>query len=142
MCIRDSTQLWEEKGDNSMSKAHTMASMGVTWVGANKKSRAANAEKVTARLMDHYNGTARPGLVVFDTCRMTIKTLPGIQTDSNDIECPQKGGSDHWYDMVSYAVAYASNGAKGIGKRRKAKDVWETRGKKTSPKSTRNRLGY
>jgi len=132
------TQLWEEKGEGAKSKAQTMASMGVGWVGANKKSRAANAEKVTARLMDHYNGAARPGLVVFDTCVMTIKTLPGIQTDPNDIECPQKGGSDHWYDMVSYAVAYASQGPKGISKRRR-QEHGESRTKK---RATRNRLGY
>lgn len=135
------TQLWEERGEGAKSKAHMMSDVGVTWTRADKKSRASNAEKVTARLMDHHGGAARPGLVVFDTCVMTIKTLPSIQTDPNDIECPMKGGQDHWYDETSYSVAHASQGPKGIGKRRKVRQEWEDDEKRPRRKQ-RNRLGY
>jgi hypothetical protein len=136
------TQLWDAATDKvgSKSKASVMAELGVIWVQADKKSRATNAERLTKRLMDHHHGATRPGFVVFDTCKMTIKTLPGIQTDPNDIECPMKGGMDHWYDMVSYACAYASHGAKGVAKKRRIREIWED--ETDSRPRRRGRLGY
>lgn len=120
------TQLWEERGDSAKSKASTMRDLGIPWRHANKKagSRADNASRVYKRLMDHDEGADRPGLIVFDTCIKTIETLPGIQTDPNDVECPLKGGDDHWYDMIAYAVAFASHGAKGIPSKRKIREVF------------------
>lgn len=132
------TQLWEERGDSAKSKAAVMRDMGVSWTRANKKSRADNASKVYKRLEDHCNGATRPGLIVFDKCVKTIETLPGIQTDPNDIECPLKGGDDHWYDMVSYSCAFASRGAKGIPKKRSITPVWDDE----PSRSSRGKFGY
>lgn len=136
------TQLWEQRGDGAKTKASIFSEKGIPWGFANKKSRAANAEKVTGRLMDDCGGTARPGLVVFNSCVMTIKTLPTIQTNPDNIEEPQKGGQDHWYDMVSYGVAYASQGAKGIPKRRRIKEPWEMDDEKRPRRKVRGPLGY
>lgn len=108
------TQLWEQRGDSSKSKAQVFADMGIMWTPANKKSRYGNAQLVMKRLKDHHHGTTVPGLVFFDTCTQTITTLPAIQTDPKDLEVPLDGGEDHWYDAVAYAVAFASHGLEGI----------------------------
>lgn len=116
------TQLWEERGDSGQSKADVMASMGVTWMQADKKSRYTNAQRLMKRLVDHRNGTTTPGIVFFETCKQCITTIPGIQTDPNDPECPMDGGEDHWHDAVLYACAFASHGRRGIPNLRRIDD--------------------
>lgn len=101
------TQLWEERGDTGISKAQEFANAGVSWVRANKKSRARNSQLFLDRLKDRRAMT--PGIVFFETCRDTIRTIPGIQSDPNDPESPQEGGDDHWHDETLYACSYASN---------------------------------
>jgi phage terminase large subunit len=108
------TQLWEERGERGKSKAEEMADVGVFWTRADKKSRVRNAERVLQRLNDHHEGTVTPGLMVFQNCRMLIRTLPGIQSDPGNPEEPMKGGEDHHYDTLSYGVAYASR--PGVGR--------------------------
>lgn len=116
------TQLWEERGDRGKSKAEEMAAVGVTWVRADKKSRATNAERMLVRLRDHHDRTTTPGLVYFNNCRMAIRTIPAMPTDPNDSSVPVKGGADHWLDSSMYACAFASHGAKAIPKRRTEDD--------------------
>lgn len=109
------SQLWEERGESSMTKAQVMAKMGVPWVVADKKSRQHNSERVLKRLRAHENGTKPPGIVFLEgRCRNAVTTIPSIQTDPKNEEQPQDGGDDHWHDSVCYAVAYASHGAHGI----------------------------
>ena len=110
------TQLWEERGDTGLSKAAAMLRKGVAWRKADKRagSRVANAERISKRLRDHASGTTTPGLVIFDTCRKLIETLPSIQTDPHDINRPMDGGDDHWFDSLCYAAAYASRGRMGV----------------------------
>jgi len=108
------TQLWEERGDTSMSKAEAMQSVGVHWVRADKKSRQHNSEKFMSRLLDHRHNTTLPGIMFFSDCGQCIQTIPGIQGDPNDLETPMKGGQDHHHDAVVYSCAYASRGAAGI----------------------------
>lgn len=108
------TQLWEKRGDVGLSKAAEMAKVGVHWKPADKRSRVRNAERVMERLTDHEGGLSIPGLVFFKNCRKTVETVPQIQIDPDDPECPAKGGKDHWYDALSYACAYASRGGDGV----------------------------
>jgi len=97
------TQLWEERGHRGPTMADDMARIGIYWNRATKGRKQA-AQQVIKRLKQHgYND--RPGLMFFDRCQMCIKTIPALGTDESDPEVPKKGGPDHWYDAVSYAVA-------------------------------------
>lgn len=107
------TQLWEERGDVSESKAAIMARFGVTWAKA-KKNRQANARMFTERLNDHHNFTTNPGIIFFENCKMCTTTIPTIAVDPENSECPLDGGYDHPHDMVLYGCAYASRGRAGI----------------------------
>ena len=109
------TQLWEERGDQGVPKIAEFNEHGVRWTQADKSkgSRARHSERITMRLKDHRGGITTAGLVFFNTCTKCIQTIPAMQTDPNDPECTVKGGDDHWHDMVSYAVSYASLGQVG-----------------------------
>lgn len=108
------TQLWERRGETGMSKAQEFAKEGVLWQKADKRSRQRNAEHIVKRLRDHRNETQTPGLVIFDTCRKLISTLPSIQAEEGNPEIPADGGNDHWFDSLSYGCAYASRGHVGM----------------------------
>jgi hypothetical protein len=102
-----------------------MQDEGVLWIPADKKSRATNHQRVYARLNGHQNFTREPELILFRSrCPKLIETLPSLQTDPDNPDQPQDGGDDHWTDSLSYGVAFASRGHKGIPKRRQ-KDEWE-----------------
>lgn len=104
------TQLWEDRGDTSPTKAAEMAKAGVRWRKANKRSRQRNAEHVGMRLMSvDEHGSTGPGLYIFNTCKKLHRTLPLIPTDPGDATVPKKGGEDHWYDSESYACNYAKS---------------------------------
>lgn len=118
-------QLWEDRGDVGLSKAAIMAKNGVLWHRADKKSRVTNAERLLFRLKGTESGSLKPGLVFFDTCHNTIRTVPMIQTDPDRPDLPADGGEDHWLDMVQYACAFASYGRAGIGSVRRKRDPWE-----------------
>jgi hypothetical protein len=135
------TQLWEERGESGKTKAQNMASKGVYWTKADKQSRQHNAERFVARLRDHHMGKATPGVVFFNTCREMVKTVPQIQTDPDNIECPADGGDDHSHDNVLYACAYASRGRIGMPKPTPTSQ-WETDDEVDEVKDRRGRLGY
>ena len=99
------TQLWEERGHRGPTMASDMQTIGVTWVKANKKSRATNAQNVMSRLKSRGLND-RPAMMFFETCRGCVTTIPAIGTDPTATEEPMKGGSDHWYDAVSYAASH------------------------------------
>lgn len=100
------TQISEQRGSSAPSIAEEMSSLGVSWVGANKTSRAANAQRVIGCLKSRHGDGQMPGLMFFDTCAQCRRTIPAIQADESHPEEPAKGGDDHWYDAVAYAVAY------------------------------------
>lgn len=108
------TQLWEQRGERGKSKAEEMSAVGVNWTKADKKSRVRNAERVAKRLADHDGGTRTPGMVVFQTCKMLIRTIPAMQAELGNPSEPAKGGDDHGYDAISYLVAYCSR--PGVGR--------------------------
>lgn len=101
-------QLWEQRGDIGRAKYQEFAERGITWVKADKRSRARNAQLLLSRIMDHRNQTTTPGIVFFNTCKNAIRTIPVIPTDPKNPEAPMDGGEDHWHDSVLYGCAYAS----------------------------------
>lgn len=109
------TQLWEQRGEHdTKTKAETFAEMGIDWVPADKRDRAANGQRVLRRLRDHRNRTTYPGLSFTSDCVRTIKCIRTIPTaknpDGTPKEEPAKGADDHPCDMVMYSCAYASRG--------------------------------
>ena len=119
-----------------------MAEVGVNWVKANK-ARRSNSQLLIERLKDHRNYTTKPGFMVFPDCVNTIRTIPAIQTDENDQDCPADGGEDHWHDETLYAHAHASNGRRGVAKRSREEDDWAAEDRKVKVSSgRRGRTGY
>lgn len=100
------TQLWEERGDTSRTKAEMFAVHGVVWTKC-KKNRQRSAELIIARLKAHKGRTREPGLVLFKQCQKLRKNLVGVQTNPKDPEIPLESKHDHWYDSCCYAVVYA-----------------------------------
>lgn len=137
------TQLWEARGDVGLTKAQQFAKAGVSWVQADKRSRARNSQLLTTRLKNQ--SSMRPGgIVVMRNCKETIRTVPSIPTDPNDPEAPAEGGDDHWHDETVYACAYASKGKPGTSKdraREKYDDEREEELEEGAPR-TRGRYGY
>lgn len=134
------TQLWEERGQAARNMGDIMASMGVPWLKADKKSRTGNAGKFLARLTDHDNLATTPGIVFFQSCKEATTTIPAIPTSKKDSETPMDGGPDHWHDSVLYACAYASHGRRGIAERRRDPDDWEI--ESATAAQPRGRHGY
>lgn len=135
-------QVWEQRGDNTISKGERFARCGVSWVPANKRWRANDAMLLAKRLIEDIDGL--PGFMVFEDCTMTIKTLPAIGTEPDDPETPQDGGDDHWHDMVRYAVAYVARSAKGKAAPKKEhwQDTMERVREKKEPGRGVGRRGY
>lgn len=119
------TQIWEERGDTAKRKIDLFVERGVNWVQADKKSRAANAERLIKRLRDHNCGTRAPGIMFMSNCKYTISSLPQIQTDPDCVEEPLKGGDDHAADETMYACAYASHGSSRIYVAKDERDEFE-----------------
>lgn len=100
-------QLWEQRGSSAMNKYQEMVEVGVDWCKADQKSRETNCEVFTNRLLSHENFTKLPGIVFFENCKMSIQTIPALETDVSNLEVPKKGPQDHWYDRNTYAAQYA-----------------------------------
>src|SRR5690606_958908 len=106
--------LWEERGDSGKSKAAVFAELGVYWEPADKASIERNAERVTARLRD-YDERRPPGLLIFEGCKKTREMLASIKCDEKDSTIPDKKSPlKHWFDILAYGAAKASQGPGGI----------------------------
>jgi hypothetical protein len=141
------TQLWEMRGHGQrMSMAEEFARAGVSWIPAEKTSdtsvRWISAQRVSQRLADHHSGTTTPGLVFFNTCKNSIRTLPSIQAEAGDPEMPQDGGEDHWFDAIRYACTFASRGRKALGMAPIDREDLERRALKKETGYDRGRDGY
>lgn len=101
------TQIWEERGEAAKTKYQFFVENGVDWCRADKKSREDNAQTLSGLLTSHENFTKSPGIVFFETCKMTIQVIPAMETNPNNLEEPKKGGFDHPYDETTYACRYA-----------------------------------
>jgi hypothetical protein len=108
------TQLWEERGDSGKSKAAVFEEHGLHWEPADKASIQRNAERVAERLRD-YDEKRPPALMVFENCKKTREMLSSIKVDEKDSLIPDKKSPlKHWFDIVAYAAARASQGAGSI----------------------------
>jgi hypothetical protein len=137
------TQLWEERGDGTKSKAQEMADKGVLWVRAKKGtgSRLRNAELLYDRLGDHESGTTTPGIVFFSHCQEAIKLIPSVGTSDDNSEEPADGNDDHPLDSVFYGCGHASHGKAGLGWKESDLDDLDDDDEKEAPKA-RKRWGY
>lgn len=101
------TQIWEQRGTIGPTISETFDHYGVYWEKCTK-NRAAAAAQLVRRLRDipPPNTGSRPGISWFHSCDQSLKTIPALPTDPNDIEVPQKGGDDHWLDATFYAVMH------------------------------------
>lgn len=110
------TQLWEKRGETSLSKVEEFRQEGVDWDQADKSagSRRRQSELLYTRLLGHEQAVPQPRIFFFDSCIKTIQTIPTVGTDKNDPTVPVTGGYDHPLDMVRYAVGFASKGLIGI----------------------------
>ena len=136
------TQIWEQRGLGGKCMADIFADNGVPWTKADKKSRQTNAQHVIKRLVDHDDQTKVPGLVFFESCDWIIKTLPAIQTSSQNSEEPADGGDDHAADALFYSAAYASRGKSAIPPVRPLKSEWDDEEEMPKDRARAGRLGY
>jgi hypothetical protein len=119
------TQLWEERGESVLSKAHEMAEVGVRWVPADKRSRRRNSQLLQERLESHEYEHGLPGVLFFSHCYKAIQTIPMIPRDEHDWEQPAQVAQDHWLDSVLYAMAFISHGAQRVPEVREHDDNFE-----------------
>lgn len=110
------TQIWEERGETGKQKAQEFQENGIYWQRADKRSRIKNSQRFSARLRDHNQLSTRPGIVFFETCRDSIRTIPVIPSNPNNIEEPMEGGDDHHHDTVMYLCAGVSRDGIGVSK--------------------------
>lgn len=107
------TQIWEKRGDDGESKYETFRRRGIDWVYATKE-RIDNAQAIVRRLDDHGNRSTQPGLMLFRSCQETLKYFPNIQAEPGNPEMPMKGGMDHHFETVGYAVRFGERGPEAI----------------------------
>ncbi len=53
-----------------------------------------------------WDENRKPKLYVFDTCPETIRTLPGLVHDENDVEDLDSDGEDHLADAIRYGLMH------------------------------------
>lgn len=120
------------KQDGGPSIAETMARSGVIW-------RAADNTRVAGRgaiggwdlVRQRLDGESedRPMLVLFDTCRDTIRTLPALQHDDARPEDLDTGSEDHAADTLRYGCA-SRPWARAVPKTDTRAGMWKRRGAK------------
>lgn len=91
--------------ENGASIADDMGRVGVSWVPAEKGpgSRKIGLERVRRMLKASLSHPMEePGLLFFDTCRHSIRTLPTLPRDSRKLDDVDTEAEDHCYDMVRY----------------------------------------
>lgn len=126
--------IWDTENGNSIAadmakpvKIDGKAHPGVTWIRSDKSagSRKAGWEKLRNYLKDaHPNYVTnkegkqlrvpreRPGLYVFDTCKMFIDLVPILPRDEKDPDDVDTDAEDHIGDEVRYEVLSKALGAK------------------------------
>jgi hypothetical protein len=92
--------------DNGNCIADDMARSGVTWVPANKSSgsRANGWELMRDMLKAVFDGSDRPRMFIFHTCRQFIRTVPVLPRDERKPDDVATETEDHIADMTRYRV--------------------------------------
>lgn len=57
----------------------------------------------------YWDENIEPRFFVFDNCEHTIRTLPGLIHDDNDVEDMNKGGEDHLAEDLRYVCMHTVN---------------------------------
>jgi hypothetical protein len=93
------------------SVAEKMALVGIKWVKANN-DRINGLQELYSRLDWQSDGEKRPGILFFNTCRHTIRTLPLLIHDEKRPEDVDTTQEDHAYDETRYAVMFRQSRAR------------------------------
>lgn len=100
------------------SIATEMAAQGVTFTRSDKSpgSRIRGVALMRNRLeASSTRPMEKPGIFVFSTCFHTIRTIPNLENDSNNVEDIDTKGEDHIWDVIRYRLLKAEKTIK-LGK--------------------------
>lgn len=106
--ILDSS-VWHNRGHNGPSIAEEMIQYGCRWRPADRGqgSRAAGKNRLheLLRVKQYEDGSERPGIIFFDTCRQLIADIPSLPTDPDgDDDIDPRSTNDHTYDALRYGI--------------------------------------
>lgn len=100
------SSVWSQRGQAGPSIAEEMISMGCRWRPSDRTqgSRIAGKNRLH-ELLKVNEGTQKPGIIFFNTCRQIISDLPVIPSDPDGGEdINDKYASDHAYDSIRYGI--------------------------------------
>lgn len=100
------SSIWATRGQSGPTIAEDMIKTGVKWRPSDKGpgSRVAGKNKIH-QMLQVDSVTGKPGLIIFDTCIHTIKSLAGIPIDPHDAEDVDTDSPlDCIYDGLRYVV--------------------------------------
>lgn len=100
--------------ENGKNIADDFRRVGVNWTEAEKGpgSRAAGLERVRQRLKaSKQRPREEPGLLIFDTCRHALRTLPTLPRDPLKPDDVDSDAEDHVYDALRYALTGSGRSA-------------------------------
>lgn len=100
------SSIWATRGQSGPTIAEDMIKTGVKWRPSDKGpgSRVAGKNKIH-QMLQVDSVTGKPGLIIFDTCTHTIKSLAGIPIDPHDAEDVDTDSPlDCIYDGLRYVV--------------------------------------
>lgn len=92
--------IWGARGNSGPTIGEEFIRAGIPWMSADN-DRLQGKHQVHKRLRGWGDG--KPGIVFFDTCEHTIRTLPTLPSDPNRPEDINTMSEDHAYDSVRYA---------------------------------------
>lgn len=100
---------WSIRGNSGPTIAEEMISEGCRWRPSDRSSGSRTAGKnrlhELLQVREFRDGTKRPGIIFFDTCRQIIADLPSIPADPNgDDDIDKKYATDHTYDSIRYGI--------------------------------------
>lgn len=100
------SSVWAMRGQSGPSIAEEMIAAGCRWRPSDRSqgSRVAGKNRLH-ELLKVDEGTGKPGIIFFNTCRQIIADLPMIPMDpkgGEDID--DKFVSDHSYDSIRYGI--------------------------------------
>ncbi len=99
-------ECWAKRGQTGPTIAEIMIKNGVKWRPADKgPGSRKNGKAELHRRLAIDPVTKKPGIIFFNTCKNTIRTLQTIPLDQSDLEDVDTKSEDHAYDTVRYGIA-------------------------------------
>lgn len=103
------SSVWHQRGHNGPSIAEEMIAYGCRWRPSDRGqgSRVAGKNRLheLLKVINYDDGTSKPGIIFFNTCRQLIADIPSIPTDpdgGDDID--DRYPNDHTYDALRYGI--------------------------------------